>query len=113
MQQLLKKPEMQIGNFKKLITSEKSITAASAILVTPAVLGIVDQVSKRSNFLVRNITIALLLAAFVAFILAGLFSGILQDIVLGVSIGLFVNALMTLTPFSNAIGRITSKVKSG
>ena len=104
---------MQIGNFKKLITSGKAVAIASAILVTPAVLTIVDQVSKRSNFLVRNITIALFLAAFVAFILAGLFSGILQDIILGVSIGLFVNALMTLSPVANAVGRITSKVKSG
>lgn len=113
MQQLLKKPEMQVGNFMKLIKSDSAITAASAVLATPAVMVFVDKISGRFSFLSRNVTIALILASFVAFILSGLFSGILQNIVFGISIGLLVNALMTLSPFSNAIGRITNRVKSG
>ena len=96
-----------------MIKSEKAVTAASAILATPVVMTVVDQVRQRSNFLIRNVTIALLLASLVAFILAGFFSGTLQDILFGVSIGLLVNGLLTLSPFSNAIGRITAKVKSG
>jgi len=110
MQQLLKKPEMQLSNFKKLITSDKAVVAASALLFTPAILTVVDKVKQRSNFLVKFATLALFLAAFVAFIISGFFSGMLQNIVFGISIGLFVNGLLSVPFFSDAVGRVTKKV---
>ena len=108
----IKNPKAQIGKFTRFLKSEGAITAASAMIVTPAVLGIVDQVTAKSGFPVSNVTIVLLIAAVVLFTIAGFFSGIIQNILLGGVIGLVVNALLTVPAIGGAVGRV-SRTRSG
>ena len=109
----IKKPSMQIGKFKDFITSDKAVTSAAAILVTPAVLGIVDRVIEKYPKFGNNATIALIVASIIIFIIAGFFSGIIQDVVLGAAIGVFINALLSIPAISNTVSRISKKTSSG
>lgn len=110
--QSIKNPKAQIGKFTTFLKSGAAITAASAMLITPAVLGIVDQVTAKSNLPISNVTIVLLLAAVVLFVVAGFFGGIIQNILLGGVIGLVVNALLTVPAIGGAVSRV-SRTRSG
>lgn len=108
----IKNPTAQIGKFTNFLKSKEALSAGSAMIITPAILGIVDQVSAKTKFPVKNITAVLLIAALVLFVIAGFFSGIIQSILLGGVIGLVVNALLTIPTVGNAVGRV-SRTRSG
>ena len=110
--QSIKNPKAQIGKFTTFLKSGAAITAASAMLITPAVLGLVDQVTAGSKFPVSNVTAVLLIAAIVLFVIASFFGGIIQSILLGGVIGLVVNALLTIPAVGSAVSRV-SRTRSG
>ncbi|MCE2507466.1 MAG: hypothetical protein J4F36_13580 [Nitrosopumilaceae archaeon] len=46
------------------------------------------------------------------FVIAGFFGGIIQDVLLGASIGLLVNAFLTVGAVSNAVSRVSKRTGS-
>ena len=108
----IKNPKAQIGKFTTFLKSGAAITAASAIVITPAVLGIVDQVTAGKNLPIQNVTAVLIVAAIILFVIAGFFGGMIQSILLGGVIGLVVNALLTIPAVGGAVSRV-SRSRSG
>ena len=102
----IRSPKLQVSKFTNFLTSDQAITAASAIIITPAVLGFVSRLTSRSGFLVQHATVALLLSAILVFIVAGMMSGVIRSVLLGASIGIFVNAMLTVAPIAAAVNRI-------
>jgi len=113
LKQSLGNPKAQLGKFTNFVKSKCAITAASALIITPSVLGIVDQVTAGRNLPTTNVTVILIAAAIVLFIIAGMIGeGIIQNILLGGVIGLVVNALLTVPQIGNAVSRV-SRSRSG
>ena len=102
-----------VGGFKGFITSDIVIVAASAIFLTPITLGIVSGIGGRIPGIGNNITLILLVASIVVFMLSGMVGnflrGKLKPVLLGISIGLFFNAF-TSTLVGN---RIVNRLRPG
>lgn len=78
-----------MGGFKGFLFSQESITVYSAIISTPIVTAFA------SRFRINQIPTwaFLLVLAFILFTVSGMVSGFIRSIVLGASLGVFVNAI--------------------
>lgn len=92
------KPQANLSQFKKFLTSPELIVVGSAVLLTPLLQASVQSIIDRVPFLQSHATIALLLAGFVVFILASKLSGFIKQIALGFAAGLAITAIAPLIP---------------
>ena len=106
------KPQLQVGKFTNYITSSEAIGAMSTVLITPAILNIVNRIASNSSVLAGHVTLTLVIAAVVVFVLAGMLSGILRHVALGVSVGLFINAMLTISTISGLVSRVGTSSRS-
>lgn len=102
-----------VGGFKGFITSDIVIVAASAIFLTPLTLGLVAGIGGKIPGVGNNITLILLIASIVVFMLSGAVGGMLRGklkpVLLGISVGLFFNAF-TSTQVGN---RLVNRLRPG
>jgi hypothetical protein len=98
---------IKIGKFADFLKSDAVITTASAILLTPLILGTVTQFGSRIPAVGNRLWIIFLIASIIVFSIASMFSGMIQDIVLGLSIGLAINALLSTSFGAGLLSRIS------
>jgi len=85
-----------IGQFTDFITSNEMVTVASAILVTPIILGSVVNFGSSVPFIGTNVWVILLIASFIIFGLTSMVpTGKARALVMGIGAGLFINFLIT------------------
>ena len=98
---------VKIGKFADFRQSDAVITTASAILLTPLILGTITQFGSRIPAIGNRLWIIFLIASIVVFSIAGMLGkGMVQDIVLGLSIGLALNALLSTSFGVGLLGRL-------
>ena len=86
-------PKIKLDDFKKFITSPEIVAVAAAILITPLILAGVQNFIDSVPFLGDHITVALVLAAFVIFIISSKVGGIFRAILIGIAGGLLITAI--------------------
>ena len=86
-------PKIKLDDFKKFITSPEIVAVAAAIIITPLIQGAVQNFIDSVPFLQDHITIALILAAFVIFIIAAKVGGIFRAVLIGIAGGLLITAI--------------------
>lgn len=89
----LKLPSIKVDDFKKFVTSPEIVAVAAAILITPLILGAVSSFTDSVPFLQDHITIALILSAFVVFIIASKVGGMFRAVLIGIAGGLLITAI--------------------
>lgn len=103
----------KIGGFKGFITSDVMFVVIGAVFLTPITLGIVAGLGGKIPGIGNNITLILLIASIVVFLLAGavgeMIKGKLRPVLLGISIGLLFNAF-TSTQVGN---RLVNRLRPG
>jgi len=99
-----------VKSFTNFATSNEMITVASAILVTPLILGSVASLGTNLPVIGNNVWAVLLIASFIVFGLSSLVpAGMLRSIVIGVAGGLFINFLITNPISGRFFNRITAR----
>lgn len=86
-------PQLRIGKFMDFIKSREFIAVAAAVILTPLALRGVGTFVEQSDLLRRNFTVALIIAGFVLFLVAGMVSGFLRAIFLGIAAGVAITAV--------------------
>lgn len=87
--------KVQIDKFTQFLKSSEVQVVGSAIFVTPLILGVVNRFGGNLPLVGGNIWIVFLIASFVVFGIASQVSGIIKNILLGVSVGLLINAVLS------------------
>jgi len=98
---------IKIRKFTDFLKSDVVITTVSAILLTPLILGTVTQFGSRIPAVGNRLWIIFLIASIIGFSIASMFSGMIQDIVLGLSIGLAINAVLATSFGAGILQRLT------
>ncbi len=107
MTQILSKPSLKLGGYTNFIKSNEFVAVASAVLITPVVLGMVTSLIGRLPFLQNNFAIGMIVASIIIFIIAGMFgSGMLRAVVLGISAGVLLVGLQSTTFVQSALNRL-------
>lgn len=93
-----------MSGFKGFLFSQESVTVYSAIISTPIVTAFA------SRFRINQIPTwaYLLVIAFVLFTISGMVSGYIRAIVLGASLGVFVNAIFASRFGATLAGRLAN-----
>jgi len=99
-------PTIKIAKFADFIKSDAVVTTLSAILITPLILGTVTNFGSRIPAVGNRLWLIFLIASIIVFSIASMFTGIVQDIVLGLSIGLALNALLSTSFGAGLLSRI-------
>lgn len=87
-------PKIKLDDFQKFIMSPEIVAVASAIIVTPFIMGFVTQFIDSIPFLRDHVTIGLVVSAFIIFILASkIKSMMLRAVAIGVAGGLLITAI--------------------
>ncbi len=107
MTQILSKPSLKLGGYTNFIKSNEFVAVASAVLITPVVLGMVTSLIGRLPFLQNNFAIGMIVASIIIFIIAGMFgSGMLRAVVLGISAGVLLVGLQSTSFVQSALNRL-------
>jgi len=94
MAQILSKPSLRLGGYTSFIKSNEFVAVASAVLITPVVLGMVT-------------SFGMIVASIIIFIIAGMFgSGMLRAVVLGISAGVLLVGLQSTSFVQSALNRL-------
>ena len=105
--QILSKPSLKLGGFTNFIKSNEFVAVASAVLITPIILGMVTNLIGRLPFLRNNFAIGMIVASIIIFIIAGMFgSGMLRAVVLGISAGVLLVGLQSTSFVQGALNRL-------
>jgi len=105
--QILKKPSLRLGGYTSFLQSKEFVAVASAVLITPVVLGLVTSMIGRLPFLRNNFAIGMIVASIIIFIIAGMFGdGMLRAVILGISAGVFLVGLQSTTFVQGALNRL-------
>lgn len=110
---MMMSPTRKVGKFTSFLMSDRVITAGVAIVATPLTTNIAARLHSRFGAIPGGITGALVIVAFVLFIVAGYFRGIISDVLLGMAISSFINALLTIPRIAGAVGSFTRSTRSG
>ena len=104
----LTKPKVSLGKFVQFIKSKEMIAVASAILVTPVILGTITSIVSRFPLLRDNIAIGLVVGSFIVFIIAMMFSpnGIARAILIGVAAGTLITGIQSTSTAQEILGRL-------
>jgi len=106
--QKLIKPTISLNRFKDFIVSKEMIAVASAILITPVLLGTITAIVSRFPLIRDNVAIGLAVASFILFAIAMMFSptGILRSVLIGVAAGTLITGIQSTTFAQNILGRL-------
>ncbi len=97
-------PLLDMEKFKDFITSRELIIVGSAILLTPLLQATVDSLAQSIPFLAEHASLALILIAFVIFVISSKLPSFLKQIGIGFAMGLAITAIAPLIP----IGGVTN-----
>jgi len=107
MAQILSKPSLKLGGYTSFIKSNEFVAVASAVLITPVVLGMVTSLIGRLPFLRNNFAVGMIVASIIIFIIAGMFgTGMLRAVVLGISAGVLLVGLQSTSFVQSALNRL-------
>ena len=95
-------PKIKFDDFQKFVTSPEIVAIASAIIVTPLLIGAIGSFIDNVPFFRDHATIALIAAGFVVFIFAAKMKGMFRSILIGIAGGLLITAIEPL--ISDALG---------
>lgn len=109
----LRSPSRKVGMFGRFIVSDKVITAGVAIAATPFVASLAARLYARFGRIPGGITGALIVVAFILFAISGFFTGIISNIILGISVSAFVNAILSIPRVSAVVGSLGRQGQSG
>lgn len=101
-------PTRKLSRFSQFIVSSRVITAGIAIAATPLVANLAARVQGRFGAIPGGTTGALIVVAFIIFVIAGMFGGLISDVLLGVAISAFVNAVLTIPRVARTVGTLTA-----
>jgi len=87
--------KVQIGKFTDFLKSGEVVTVASALLITPVILGTVSSFGANLPVIGDRIWIIFLIASIVIFSVASMFTGIIKNVLLGLSVGLAINSMLS------------------
>lgn len=87
--------KVQIGKFTDFLKSGEVVTVASALLITPVILGTVSSFGANLPVIGDRIWIIFLIASIVIFSVASMFTGLIKNILLGLSVGLAINSFLS------------------
>jgi len=105
--QLLKKPTMRVAQFTNFVRSPEFVAVASAVLITPVILGLVTSLISRIPLLRNNFAVGMLVASIIIFIIASMFSeGLMRAVLLGISAGVLLVGIQSLTFAQNLLNRL-------
>ena len=100
-------PKLKLGGYTNFIKSNEFIAVASAVLITPVILGMVTSLIGRLPFLRNNFAVGMIVASLIIFVIAGMFgSGMLRAIVLGISAGVLLVGIQSLGFVQSALNRL-------
>lgn len=101
-------PKIKLEKFTSFVKSNEMIAVASAVLITPVVLGTVTALISRFPLLRDNFAIGLIVAAFFIILLAAMIPNrMIKSIVLGVAAGTLITAFQSTTLAQNLLGRLS------
>jgi len=102
-----------ISGFAGFLTSKESVAVASAIILTPFIMGYIMPLISRLPIIGKYGTVALLVGALVVFLIAKwVGGGFLRSIFLGAAAGMVINAFAASTFGRGVIKRFGSVVSS-
>lgn len=85
--------KLKLNEFQSFVMSPEIIAVASAVIVTPMLLGSIEGLIERVPLLKDHITIALIVVGFVVFIIASKLHGIPKFIIIGIAGGLLITGI--------------------
>ena len=97
--------EKSLSQYKGFLFSDTTVIVASAIFVTPVVLGFSAKYTQKAG---DKLWLYLIVIAFILFLVAGFVSGIIRAIFLGASLGVFFNAIIATSFGSKLASRLNS-----
>lgn len=100
----LKAPQLKVGRFLDFLKSKEFISVAAAVIITPLALRGVESLVTRFGVLRQNFTVALILAGFGLFLIAGMVSGLLRAVILGIAAGVAITAVAPF--FEGSLNRV-------
>lgn len=100
----LKSPQLKVGRFIDFLKSKEFISVAAAVIITPFALRGVESLVTRFGVLKQNFTVALILASFVLFFIAGMVDGYLRALFLGITAGVAITAVSPF--FEGSLNRV-------
>ena len=107
MTQILSKPSLKLGGYTSFIKSNEFVAVASAVLITPVVLGMVTNLIGKLPFLRNNFAIGMIVASLIIFIIAGMFgTGLFRAVILGISAGVLLVGLQSTSFVQGALNRL-------
>ncbi len=90
----LQVPKIKFDDFQKFIMSPEIVAVASAIIVTPFIIGFITNFVDSVPFLRDHVTIGLILSAFLIFILSSKIRNItFRAVAIGIAGGLLITAI--------------------
>jgi len=105
--QILKKPALRVKNFTSFVRSKEFVAVASAVLITPVILGLVTSLISRLPLLRNNFAVGMLVASIIIFIIASMFGdGLMRAVLLGISAGVLLVGIQSLTFAQNLLNRL-------
>lgn len=107
----LKTPSLRLGGFTSFVKSKEFVAVASAVLITPVILGLVTSMVSRLPLLRNNFAVGMLVASIIIFIIAMMFGdGLLRAVILGISAGVLIVGIQSLSFVQSALNRLSGVV---
>lgn len=107
----LKTPSLRLSGFTSFVKSKEFVAVASAVLITPVVLGLVTSMVSRLPLLRNNFAVGMLVASIIIFIIAMMFGdGLLRAVILGISAGVLIVGVQSLSFVQSALNRLSGVV---
>jgi len=107
----LKTPSLKLSGFTQFVKSKEFVAVASAVLITPVVLGLVTSMVSRLPLLRNNFAVGMLVASIIIFIIAMMFGdGLLRAVILGISAGVLIVGIQSLSFVQSALNRLAGVV---
>jgi len=100
-------PSLKLGGYTSFIKSNEFVAVASAVLITPVVLGMVTNLIGRLPVLRNNFAVGMIVASIIIFIIAGMFgTGMFRAVILGISAGVLLVGLQSTSFVQSALNRL-------
>lgn len=102
-----------LGGFTSFVFSPESIAVFSAVVITPVISRHLLPLIQRVPLLNSNLTISLIVAAVITFVVAKFFMGFIRSLLLGVAAGFALNAFQQSSVGQNLLARASLAARSG
>lgn len=99
-------PKVSVSRFSNFVTSKEVLIAGASFVLTPIALSKINGKLGSIPFVGNNPTLALVLVAFVIFLIGSQMSGFVRTIIIAVGAGVFVSAVLAIPSVQSTLSRV-------